>query len=122
MWHAPPPATQLVPPLGPPGQRPPPSRNLHRAGLTVTAERSKLVQFVSPGYYSAGATLFAPGGRIEGVSSWDDLKGKTLAVMEGNYVIDAAQSTPALQNVTLIKAPTAQGAAPSGQAGGACHA
>lgn len=90
----------------------------HRTGFSVTANRSKLVQFVAPSYYSAGATLFAPGGRIEGVSSWGDLKGKTLAVRGGNYVIDAAPSTPALQNVTLLQAPTAQGA----PLGGACHA
>ena len=87
----------------------------HRAGFSITAERSKLVQFVSPSYYSAGATLFAPGGRIEGVSSWGDLKGKTLSVLQGAYFLDAAPSTPALQNVTLIEAPTAEGALPVGR-------
>ncbi len=62
-----------------------------------------------PSYYSAGAALFAPGGEIEGVSSWDDLQGRTVAILQGNYVIDAAPQTPALQNVTLLQVASAQG-------------
>ncbi|KAI7844007.1 hypothetical protein COHA_002544 [Chlorella ohadii] len=79
--------------------------------FTVTAERSKLMKFVSPAYYSSGVALFAPGGQIEGVSSWSDLAGRTLAVKEGNYVLDAAPQTPALQNVTLVQVPNIQDAA-----------
>lgn len=76
----------------------------------MTAERAKLMQFVYPAYYSSGVALFAPGGEIPGVSSWGDLAGKTLAVKEGNYVLDAAPQTPALQNVTLVQVPNIQGA------------
>jgi ABC-type amino acid transport substrate-binding protein len=79
--------------------------------FTVTAERSKLMQFVYPAYYSSGVALFAPNGEIEGVSSWSDLAGRTLAVKEGNYVLDAAPQTPALQNVTLVQVPNIQDAA-----------
>ncbi|PRW44565.1 ABC transporter permease [Chlorella sorokiniana] len=71
--------------------------------FTITPDRKKLVQFVMPSYYSAGAALFAPGGEIQGVRSWEDLSGQTVAVLEGNYVIDAAPQTPALQNVTLLQ-------------------
>ncbi len=79
------------------------------AGFTVTAERSRLVQFIFPSYYSSGAAVFAPGGAIEGVSSWHDLSGKTLSAVEGNYVVDAAPETPALQNVTFVLAATIEG-------------
>lgn len=79
------------------------------AGFTVTADRSKLVQFVYPSYYSSGAAVFAPGGSIEGVSGWGDLEGQTLAVAQGSYVIDAAPQTPALQNITLVPTPTIKG-------------
>ncbi len=75
----------------------------------MTAERSKLMKFVSPAYYSSGVALFAPGGQIEGVRSWSNLAGRTLAVKEGNYVLDAAPQTPALQNVTLVQVPNIQG-------------
>lgn len=75
----------------------------------MTAQRSKLVQFLSPGYYSAGSVVFAPGGRIEGVSSWGDLRGRTLSVVEGGYTIDAAAQSLALQNVTLLPVPNIQG-------------
>lgn len=86
------------------------------AGFTVTADRSKLVQFVYPSYYSSGAAVFAPGGSIEGVSGWGDLEGQTLAVAQGSYVIDAAPQTPALQNITLVPTPTIKG----GYCEGAC--
>lgn len=86
---------------------------LHRlpwpAGFTITPERRRLVQFVLPSYYSAGAALFAPGGTVEGVSSWEDLAGQTVALLQGNYVFEAAPQTPALQNVTLLPVADAQG-------------
>lgn len=75
----------------------------------MTAERSRLVQFIFPSYYSSGAAVFAPGGAIEGVSSWHDLSGKTLSAVEGNYVVDAAPETPALQNVMFVLAATIEG-------------
>lgn len=78
-------------------------------GITITPERRKLVQFVFPSYYSAGAALFAPGGAIDGVGSWEDLSGQTVALLEGSYILDAAPETPALQNVTLLQVPTAEG-------------
>lgn len=67
------------------------------------------MQFVLPSYYSAGAALFAPGGTVEGVSSWEDLAGETVALLQGNYVFEAATQTPALQNVTLLPVADAQG-------------
>ncbi len=79
------------------------------AGFTVTAERSRLVQFLFPSHYSSGAAVFAPDGLIEGVSSWGDLSGRTLSVLEGNYVLDAAPQTPALQNVTLLPVQSIEG-------------
>lgn len=79
------------------------------AGFTITPERRRLVQFVLPSYYSAGTALFAPGGTVEGVSSWEDLAGETVALLQGNYVFEAAPQTPALQNVTLLPVADAQG-------------
>lgn len=51
--------------------------------FTVTPERAQLVQFIQPYYYSAGAALYAPGGSIQGVQSWGDLRGKSLTIKRG---------------------------------------
>lgn len=68
-----------------------------------------LVQFIYPSYYSSGFAVFAPGGEIEGVGSWEDLRGQSLSVQEGHYVLGAASQTPALQNITLIPAASIEG-------------
>lgn len=52
---------------------------IHPAGLP------HLSLLCRPYYYSAGAGLFAPGGKLEGVSKWTDLVGKAVAVRPGYY-------------------------------------
>ena len=118
----PPQLLHIVPKLNLPSLAATPPPALCRLpGITITPERRKLVPFVFPSYYSAGAALFAPGGAIDGVSSWEELSGETVAVLEGSYILDAAPETPALQNVTLLQVPTAEGGPRSGAKGAVPH-
>ena len=81
----------------------------------MTAEHSRLVHFIYPSYYSSGVAVFAPGGEIEGVSLWEDLRGESLSVQEGHFVLGAASQTPALQNITLIPAASIEGVRVGGE-------
>jgi polar amino acid transport system substrate-binding protein len=50
--------------------------------LTVTPEREKLVQFIEPYYYAAGAALFTRKGMK--IAKWEDLKGKPICSNQGS--------------------------------------
>jgi polar amino acid transport system substrate-binding protein len=50
--------------------------------LTVTPEREKLVQFIEPYYYAAGAALFTRKGMK--IAKWEDLKGKQVCSNQGS--------------------------------------
>jgi len=50
--------------------------------LTVTPEREKLVQFIEPYYYAAGAGLFTRKGMK--IGKWEDLKGKPICSNQGS--------------------------------------
>lgn len=67
------------------------------------------MDFLYPSYYSAGAAAFAPGGAIEGVARWEDMAGKTVAVPQGYYVLEAAAATPALAGINFVVAANAEG-------------
>jgi hypothetical protein len=51
--------------------------------ISVTPARAELVDFVKPYYYSAGVSLFAPVGTVDGAAGWSALRGKTVCIEEG---------------------------------------
>ena len=60
------------------------------ATMAITKERSQKVSFIHPAYYASGvAGLAAPG---SGIQSEDDLKGKPVCAIEGNYANEELQS------------------------------
>lgn len=51
--------------------------------ISFHPSRTLRIDFIYPGVYVAGATLFAPGGRLEGVGAWTDLAGVRVAALRG---------------------------------------
>lgn len=79
------------------------------AVFSITDARKQVVDFLYPSYYSAGAAVFAPGGAIEGVARWEDMSGRTVAVPQGYYALEAAAATPALAGINFVVAANAEG-------------
>ena len=60
------------------------------ATMSITEERSQAVSFIEPAYYASGiAGLAAPGASIQ---SEEDLKGKTVCAIKGNFANQELQS------------------------------
>lgn len=76
----------------PPRPAPPLRPTFAAAAFSVTPERKTLVRFLKPFLYSAGCALYAPGGAVDGVDAWADLKGRRVASREGYYANDALQA------------------------------
>lgn len=60
------------------------------ATLSISPEREKLISFITPAYYSSGASVLAK--KDSGISGWESIKGKTLCSIQGGwYVKDPGQ-------------------------------
>lgn len=53
------------------------------ATTSDTAERRKIVDFIEPNYYGSGTNLMAP--KSARVTSWGDLKGKKVCLIQGAF-------------------------------------
>lgn len=58
------------------------------AGITIKPERQEVIDF-SDGYYDSGFRMMVPAN--SGITGWDDLAGKTLAVKTGTSASDWAE-------------------------------
>ena len=61
------------------------------SSMTVNAERSEVVDFVE--YLSVGTGLIVPEGNPDGIATFDDLCGKTVAVQKGTVHVDYLKGT-----------------------------
>jgi ABC-type amino acid transport substrate-binding protein len=62
--------------------------------LSATDERAQLVDFVYPGFYSAGVSLYTTPEQaaiLEGAGGWDGLTNLTVCMPEGYYATEALQ-------------------------------
>lgn len=71
------------------------------AGMSITDERKKVVDFSEP-YFDAGITLVAKKGNTA-VKSVDDLKGKTVAVKKGTTGANYAQENADKQGFKVVQ-------------------
>lgn len=61
------------------------------ATMSISPERQKLIGFITPAYYSSGASVLAT--KASGINGWASVKGKTLCSIQGGwYVKDPGQS------------------------------
>lgn len=61
------------------------------ATMSISPERQKLIGFITPFYYSSGASVLAT--KASGINGWASVKGKTLCSIQGGwYVKDPGQS------------------------------
>lgn len=64
------------------------------ATMSDNPERRKLISFITPAYYSSGASVLAT--KANGINGWASVKGKTLCSIQGGwYVKDPGQSNGA---------------------------
>lgn len=64
------------------------------ATMSISPERQKLIGFITPAYYSSGASVLAK--KDSGINGWASVKGKTLCSIQGGwYVKDPGQSNGA---------------------------
>lgn len=61
------------------------------SSMTVNPERSQIVDFVE--YLSVGIGLIVPEGNPDGIATFDDLCGKTVAVQKGTVHVDYLKGT-----------------------------
>lgn len=61
------------------------------ATMSISPERQKLIGFITPPYYSSGASVLTT--KASGINGWASVKGKTLCSIQGGwYVKDPGQS------------------------------
>ncbi|KAL4433993.1 hypothetical protein ABPG75_000434 [Micractinium tetrahymenae] len=73
------------------------------AAFSVTPDRAKLVDFVLPYYFSAGAALFAPQGNAAGITSWEGVRGKKLASLtEAVDLVNKGEAVAAVYDSTTV--------------------
>ncbi|MFC3886332.1 transporter substrate-binding domain-containing protein [Bacillus songklensis] len=71
------------------------------AGMSITDERKKVVNFSEP-YFDAGITLVVKKGNTD-IKSVDDLKGKTVAVKKGTTGANYAQENAGKQGFKVVQ-------------------
>lgn len=64
------------------------------ATMSINPERQKLIGFITPAYYSSGASVLTK--KASGINGWASVKGKTLCSIQGGwYVKEPGQSNGA---------------------------